>query len=142
MQCFGQDCSHPILEGRTLVLRGTQRPPWPLQMSQGWLYAQVLPTALAPALFGANTRSAAAGPGQRRGAQLATSAACSSPPSLQCTFALTRLHPEQRFGLTSSARSRQCHFLFYFLSLEATVLVQGNATASPLPSPRRLPAEA
>lgn len=80
MQCFGQDCSHPILEGRTLVLRGTQRPPWPLQMSQGWLYTQVLPTALAPALFGVNTHSAAAGPGQRRGAQLAASAACSSPP--------------------------------------------------------------
>lgn len=114
MQRFGQDCSHPILEGRTLVLRGTQWPPWPLQMSQGWLYAQVLPTALAPALFGVNTHSAAAGPGQRRGAQLAASAACSSPPSLQCTSALTRLRPEQRFGLTSSARSHQCRFLFYF----------------------------
>lgn len=62
-------------------------------------------------------------------------------PSLHCTSALTQLHPEQWFGLTSSARSHQCHFLFYCLSLEATVLMQGNATASPLPSPPRLPAQ-
>lgn len=55
MPCFGQDYIHAVLEGRTLVLRGTQRPPWPLQMPRGWLYAHVLPAAVAPLLLAANT---------------------------------------------------------------------------------------
>lgn len=35
MRCFGQDHSHPVLEGRTLVLGGTQQPPQPPQVSAG-----------------------------------------------------------------------------------------------------------